>query len=1673
MKSGRFPRSTSGPEAVARPRRICSRGTCCESASFRRDGLRRLAVAGTVVAAAVGLAWSICLAVSTIALSHAARAADDAADGDAGEGDAEAEGGIGFPGDRLRERQLDRSRRLVAEQRWSDAATLLDEILTADRDAFFRIDRQQRTWQSIKSEAGRLIGSLPAAGREAYELQFRARADRLLEQAVAANDSATVVAVARRWFHTPAGRRATLLSAIEALEANQPLAAAAWLDRLAAADSAGLEPTLSVMRATAWLRAGDRGAAAGIIEKAAQGGRTVVRLGGRDVNVSFPPGGGLDWLTALVGNGRGGAGVRGGEWTMHRGDAARNGIVAVSRPLLVPRYRVPLARHPEEARLLESRRRLAADQESPILPAGSALAVDGLVVLHTTMGLLAVDFETGKRIWLQPGSATAPAAADGSAERGDGDPPGTFSSVFEDATSGLLSSDGRCVFAVESHPDAVSSAAVAGRVGLPGMLGPNAVGGWRGGNTLSAYDLRGRGSLRWRLPVRGDEPAPRAGPGGATGAAWFLGAPLPVGDDLYVLVEEKGEIRLDVLDAATGHVAWSQPLAEVDEDRAVDSRDSSGRRLAGLSPALADGVLVCPTGAGAVVAVDLATRTLLWAYDYPQAVQSDAVVLPNGIRMRRGNVPGAGRMPGNLVTGREGANARWLDSAPILHEGRVLLAPGESPDLHCLDLRRGELLWKAPRKERLFVAGAVDGRVIVVGRAGVEALEMDGGNVAWQRPLGGDHGSPSGRGILAPQRLFLPLDTPEVVEIDLADGRIAGRSAARGNSVPGNLLAYRGEVISQGVDSLDVFHQSAPLDARIETALKADAGDAWATLWRGQLQLDAGDIVDGIAKVRAAHAAQPARVPASMVADALRFAIEEDFSRASGLWREAVALSGTPRDAAAVLRMAVDGFTRLGDMPQAWEAMRELLTQPADEAVAGVGPEPAVPQLVSDGADPHLAVTPQRWLQGRLADLSTKGSTDLRAELDAFITEQFVAAAPPPAVAAGQRDAARDARFAALRSCIERFGRHDAARAGRRRLLDLLDAEIESTAPGDERRDLVIARDFLLLDLDRAGLPADREHAAALLATVRGSVGAAADAAAAAEWPIGRVMQRRGAGLRVSVTASARADAGQELRFMRSRLMNIPVAAGADSFLPGLELAFDLHQQGGMIATDGFGRQLGEPFGAKTRQEAARQLPMFQPAGMDEASVLGRVVFVRAGGSLAAFEVSGQPRAVGQAAAAATGAERNRSLWMVPDAFDGSADARNAGFVMNVGAARAPRDGAVPLGARASEPRGPDDDARRMSMQCGRARCTGVPLLVDRTLRLHDPRSGAIIWERQRVAAGSELIGDDEVVVVCPPDGRSATVVSMADGRVLRTPAIPPAEQRLASSGRRIAWAQPVDARPGEAWARRVRVGVFDPFTGDQRLLGDFPGESRTAEAGSGRLAILEPSGDLTLIDIEEGRKVFRVRLADMPAGMQHVQIMPWRDRYLVLVGRAETPEEQKQLERIGAIGPLPGMPGRELPQVTTGSIWAVARDTGDMLWPVPVTILRHSLQRYQAAELPVMLFARSIQPAREPERPRLSLLCIDKRTGQAVFVDDRFSGRSPTRPDTMMMGCTLSGDPDGHTISFAQGGRDAPELQLEFTGQPAAPRPPFQATSPPAAADSVLDIEYWIKKAFALPFRF
>ncbi|MFM8703488.1 MAG: hypothetical protein ACKOHG_06400, partial [Planctomycetia bacterium] len=221
----------------------------------------------------------------------------------------------------------------------------------------------------------------------------------------------------------------------------------------------------------------------------------------------------------------------------------------------------------------------------------------------------------------------------------------------------------------------------------------------------------------------------------------------------------------------------------------------------------------------------------------------------------------------------------------------------------------------------------------------------------------------------------------------------------------------------------------------------------------------------------------------------------------------------------------------------------------------------------------------------------------------------------------------------------------------------------------------------------------------------------------------------------------------------------------------------------------------------------------------------------------------------------------------------------------------------------------------------------------------------------------------------------------------------------------------------------------------------------------------------------------FSVMLDDMPSGLQSLQVMSWYDRFIVSVGRQETAEERKRFDKMGSMSPLPLMvPGGEPAGAVTGSVWAIARESGEMLWPVPATIVRHAIVRHQPAALPLLLFARTIIPPREGERHRLSLLCLDKRTGHAVHVDDKIA-----MPTQMPIGCEVVGDPATHDIAFGfgdgvrnggAGGESA--LRLLFTGEPTPPQPPYQAsTKPPVTGDLATELEYWLRRALTMPLPF
>jgi hypothetical protein len=1427
------------------------------------------------------------------------------------------EPGVFLPGDRGRERQLDRARRLIADERWSDAAVALDELLAIDRDAFIT-SGNGTTRRSIRSTTAADLASLPRPGRDAYHMLFDTRAAKQLAAAIVADDQAAIIAVARRWLHTPAGRQAAVLTAVTMLESGQPLAASAWLERLAGLEeSADLEPSLSALRAIARYQAGDEQTAVRLLTATGRQGRSSLRLAGRELALPSGPDAALPWLAAHAG-GSGRIPRAGSEWRQLGGGPTRTGVAAASRPLLVPRYRVPLVRHPEEARRLERARHAAADAGAPILPAATPLAVGDRIIVQTPLGILAIEFESGRRVWLESAVNVAEiesGAEDGRwPEQGAGDP--AAQRAFSDATSGNLASDGRLAFAVESPPEAMDPGSrIVARFGRRvGVSGDDEV-----SNTLSAYDLTD-GAVVWRLPAA--MPAGRdAAPVAAAAGRWHMGPPLVLGDELFLLVEERGEVVVEARAAADGSLRWSQPLATFDEADTIASLDARGRRWAGLTPACDEGVLVCPLGAGSVVAVDVATRSLLWAHAYQRPRVAAEVM--GGL--------------GAAEAAAEGAVRRGGEPAPIIAGGRVILAPFDADLLICLGLRDGKPAWSRPRAAGTRIAGVTDARVLTVGDTAAEATDLATGRPLWNRGLG-EGVRPSGRSLLTPRSLLVPCDAATVIEFAVADGRILGRSAARGGRIPGNLVAHRGEVISRGVDSLDVFHQEAVLEERIETARTSQPDAPWPAYWQGQAAIEAGDVAAGLAGLAQAAAAPGFRLPPHALDEAIVAAMSRDFATAARLWATFPNREATPT-APAVSRMAVDGFLAAGDATSAWASLESLLATGGDAPDAPDAP--GALGTFADPVDPGLSITADRWIQGRLARLSAAADPSLRGRIDAACEALVTAALATPDPLARRRQ---------MEVLRERLGSRPAA-------VPLAPGLASSTAGGS----------------GRGGEPGD--------------------------WPLGQVEIR---------PARRRHD---QAAVPRPQLLPVPLAGGGAMGTTAVQAAIDMTRER-LLISDAFGRPVTDPLPIDGLGHGVG-MPFFNHVMPLELAVVGRRLFVRSTAGLAAYDLGGDPGA-------------GRGLWRRLDFGTGADDRMRWG---GGSAGRIARDGAAPLGMRVVEPA----DRSRRGGRGMVALPTGLVVPGARSVTLLDPGTGRVLWERRCLPPGLEWFADDEFLCGCTIDGTGSVVCQVSDGRLLHTADVPHRRHRVAAQGRRFVAVTWLDEQAAGGIAARVRLDLVDPVDRETRQLGEFAGEARAAATEDGRLAVLEPDGRLTLLEMADGSIVFDTILAEMPKRLERLQVQTWQDRYLVLAGTSDeepaadvAPLEQFLLAG-GAAAPL------------SVAIWALDRVHGRPLWPVPALVQRHCLHPAQPPGLPILSFCRLLQRPGTGQ-PSLSVLCLDKRTGHAVFDSDRVAPQTP-----LAFGCDVAGDPRQATITLG----DARPVELVFTGEPLAPRPPFRGRGP------------------------
>lgn len=1416
---------------------------------------------------------------------------------------------------------LTRAGKLLQDKRYGEAVRDLGSILEGQEDGV--LPRQgDEPIRFLKAEALKLLASIPQEGRDSYELQFGAQAQQLLDDAVAAGDVTGLEEVARRFFHTKAGYAAIHLLGCYHFDRGRILAAALCFQRLADTPAAAepYQPALSLQLAACWLWSGlPEKSKQTLLDLKQRHPDAPMEIGGKPVKWFQNDADALAWLSQTVGAEQRQQTAQTERWTMFRGNAERNAASGGGRPLLTYRWRVPGASDPYVMDLLDQIRSAYREQNVAALPALHPLAVNDVILMRTTHNLLAVDFNTGKRIWEVPSDDTIEnlpgLGGNGAPNPGAWAASGLDQRLWEDLAFGAISSDGQNVYTIEDlsvRPSNMNQPTM--RIMFNGR--GRVFDGGRNYNRLAAHELRTEGKLKWSLGgPPGDDELEESG-------TFFLGAPLPLAGRLYSLAETKGEIRLlSVNPSRDPHrgeklVEWSQPLAMVE----LNVFENSMRRLAGVTPSYADGVMVCPTSAGVIVALELTTRSLLWGYSYQGMPQGDWARIQ---AMRMGFMQSNDGLP---------ETDRWHDASLTVADGRVLVTPVESNEIHCLNLMDGKLLWKKPREDGLYLACVHDGIVLLVGRTSVRALRLANGEPAWAEaslalPSGS---SPSGRGFLNDGHYYLPLTSAEVAAVDIAAGKFVGSARSRMGYVPGNLVCYKGAVISQGVDYLDCFYQASELERQVADALKQNPDDPSALASSGEILLDKGQLSDAVAQLQRAFDLRPEPHTRELLVESLLEILRTDFAANRERTAQLEQLIALPEQREAYLRMLAGALQQAGETLPALDAYLKLADLESGQSLARV--------------DLSLTVRRDRWVQAGLAALRGAATPDNAAKMDELLQGRFQASL------ASEKPAE-------LRQLLDYFGQNPAADDVRLRLAELL-------GEGDALEAELLLRRVALSDVPARAAAADgrlalllqhlqaTNQAASVFRRLRekwadvpcrdGKTGrqmadeipaddpVAARLSAEDPWPVGVV----------DVKKSTRPGPSY-------RTFSVDLSETSEADMPDASIELDPQRQL-MIGRDGIGRQRWQ---VSVAEQGQPNNWMFNP-GFNRARVHGNLVVVSLGYQVLAIDTLG-----------GEGKGPARVLWK--EDLSGSLPGNGNQFNLHQMRVNAPWGGGQKFFMG-------DMNGKRIGA-IGPIGSEYVCLQRGRSLLALDPLSGKPLWVRQGIDSSSELFGDDEVLLAAPSDNSPAQVLRAMDGAELGRSPVPPAHERVTTIGRKVlAWTMQ---------GGKVVLKLVDPWKGQELWQKPFDMEAKAALIGLEAIGVLEKSGQFTVLNLADGGTLMQSKVRPEPS-LSEIYVMAIRDRYILIANTPQTPDP-----KIAGVQPIPGNTVNN--PIINGHIYGFERATGNQVWSHGVK--NQALMLEQPSETPALVFACHIYKRGADGNNFVTLasvLCLDKRSGRVLYED-------------------------------------------------------------------------------------
>jgi outer membrane protein assembly factor BamB len=1508
---------------------------------------------------------------------------------------------IALPRDNALRRKMEAVQDYIKSEDWVKACQLLQFIVEGDQDVFVPVKRtgadggETSVDVSIKKEANRLIANLPAKGQEFYKLNYGQLANDKLKEAREQRSKKLLAEVIRSYQHTEAGLEATGLLAKYLLDSGDSEGAAQCFQRLFERVGIAKLPALTLFQAAyAFHQSADT-------ENENRAWRELstrtkeVRLGNTVKSV--------EELKAYVrGRSPSATEANRSDWPVVFGNSNRNGRGEGDTACMEARFTDKTVKQAEVEGLLKKAAQKLQQSGQPVISAFSPVAATitsktgqrlTVVVYRTTWGVYALDTRSGKQIWYNGSQwSLDPMFAD-SKKRPTADQwinqlyltlrPNM---LFENSTIGTLSTNGSYVFVIDDLPVTPPPSANVNFQPQNVSQNPPLITEALKANTLMAYDLAS-GKLKWVLDA-----SPMKAQGGTEKETYhpdtlFLGPPLPLSGRLFVLAEKQQELQLLTLDAQSGHVLQRQLLGKTRDKLAQDGP----RRSKAAHLACGEGMLICPTNAGAIFGYDLLDKSLVWAYHYREAGGPEE--MPR-LQPGRGLGPPWVQGPDGRFYNPNGSN-NWKVTPPIVQDGKVVFTAPDAANVHCLALRDGSPLWSVKRAEDdYYLGGVFNGKVLIIGKRTVKALDLATGKQVWAT---GDAGIPSGVGTASENLYYLPVKEapgskePEIVAIDIDTGNIAGRSRSRLREIPGNLIFFEGDVVSQTATDLAVYPLMKTKLAQIDELIRKNPNDPVGLTERGELRLDRNDLRGAVEDLTLALENKPPPEvlgkTQSRLFDALTHYLLRDYDAAEKYLKyyedlcKVEVKGNTPEQTAALEKEARRRKANLLFLVgRGKEGQRKLVE--AFQKYEEIGALPVgADDLITPPDEPSVRGRPEVLARGRIAALMSAAKPEERRPLEELIATRW-------------QEAKKNGNAYQLRRFVAQYG--SLFEAGREARLVLANQLVEDTDPaslleaerqltllrhqsGGNRRLVARAIEALARLSTRKGLLEDAGYYYTLLGTEYakedlgdGRTGADVYNDMATDKRIrpyldrkpglggsGPIQFEKTGGTPMPLKIYHFEPVGERLPYFRSHEVTLRIDRN-ELVLADAQTGKELWVQG--LRPTQFGLIATPPIRPARSGESS-------PSSVTKATVLtmGHLVVLPLGQMV--FGIDPINRKI---------------IWEkdlqapLPGPGQPASGVATGQLVVDE------RDGSVQMIYN-------DGWMQQLGLQTGPLQGDAVYLQSKEGLVALDPLTGHVLWVRSDMPSRCHLFGDEQNLYMVEHNAAnkpSATrAVRASDGATVKVPDFTTAyRNRLKVLGHRLLVADTPDkgAPPAPTVLR-----LYDVVTGKDVWSVTYEAGTQVLEPEARDFAgVVDSKGRIHIHDAATGREIASTEVRDAAdiEGAWVGHLVSDRDQVYVAFSR---PIDRTQVAINGInTNVMPGTGLRTLP--VNGSVYAFLQTTGKLHWKADVPNQMLVLEQFE--DLPFLLFTSRYQKATGMNQSSvqvINLCSVDKRTGKRLILDE------------------------------------------------------------------------------------